>query len=199
MKIITIPCGALILVLGGALASDALGQSKDVSAGEITKLQGGPTTSLSPKIGYVDVERVAAMSAPGKAAAAKLQELRSKKTAEAAERGKAVEALQAKMTSSQSVLNDVARARLQREFQRAQVDFQRFTEDAQAEIEATQQELLQAFNAELFPVIRKIAEDRNLWAVFSNENRPLWVHSSVDLSDDVVARLNASAAPPQKQ
>ena len=95
---------------------------------------------------YVDIERVAALSAEGKAAAAKLQDLRTRKSAEVSARSKQVEALQAKLVQSDGVVNDLVKVRLQREFQRAQIDFQRFSEDAQAEVQEAQQDTLRGFN-----------------------------------------------------
>jgi outer membrane protein len=147
------------------------------------------------RLGYVDVNRVAALSGEGKAATVKLETLRQKKSTEASERSKQVEALQQKLSQSDAVLNDVARARLQREFQRAQVDFQRFTEDAQAEVQEAEQQLLQAFTARLFPVIGQVATEKNLWAVFSSESGLLWHNPALDLSEEVAKRLDAATAP----
>lgn len=146
------------------------------------------------RFAYVDIERVAALSGEGKAAAAKLQDLRTKKSAEVSARSKQVEALQAKLAQGDAVLNDAARTRLQREFQRAQIDFQRFSEDAQAEVQEAQQETLRGFNAQLFPVIGQIAKEKKLWAVFANEN-VLWYSPVLDLTEEVAKRLDAAAAP----
>ena len=74
------------------------------------------------QIGFVDVERVAAISSEVKAANAKLNELRTKKSAELAERNKQIQALQTRLSQGEVVLNDAARTQLQRQLQRAQVD-----------------------------------------------------------------------------
>ena len=152
-----------------------------------------PAFADDARIGYVDIERVAALSTEGKAAAAKLQDLRSRKAAEAAARSKQVESLQQKLTQGTSVLNDAARARLQREFERSRIDFQRFNEDAQAEVQDTQQQLLQAFTTRLFRVVGEVATEKKLWAVFSNESNLVWHHPAVDLSEEVAKRLDVEA------
>ncbi len=141
---------------------------------------------------YVDIERVAALSAEGKAAAAKLQDLRTRKSAEVSARSKQVEALQAKLVQADGVLTDVVKVRLQREFQRAQIDFQRFSEDAQAEVQEAQQDTLRGFNDQLFPVIGQIAKEKKLWAVFGNDNI-IWYSPAVDLTEEVAKRLDAAA------
>jgi outer membrane protein len=149
------------------------------------------------RVAYVDVERVASLSSEGKALAAKLQDLRAKKSAEVTERSKAVEALQSKLAQTGSVLDEVVRLRLEREFQRAQLDFQRFTADAQAEVQDAQQEILRTFNSRVFPIIGEIAREKKLWAVFGSENL-LWYSPEVDLTQEVAARLDATAAPAKR-
>ena len=123
-----------------------------------------------------------------------MDDLRTKKSAEVSARGKQVEALQAKLAQGETVLNDAARTRLQREFQRAQIDFRRFSEDAQAEVQEAQQETLRGFNAQLFPLIGQIAKEKKLWAVFGNENL-IWYSPAVDLTEEVAKRLDAAAVP----
>lgn len=147
---------------------------------------------VEARLAFVDVDRVAALSAEGKTATARLHDLRNRKAAELATRSKHVEALQTKLSGGSAVLNDVARRRLEREFQRAQVDFQRLTEDAEEEVRELQQELMQAFTAKLFPVIEDIARERDLWAVFSDDRTTLWHNRALDLSEEVARRLDST-------
>lgn len=146
------------------------------------------------RLGFVDLPRVAAASSQGQAMAARIEEFRTKKTSEVSERGKQVEALQAKLSQGQTVLNDQTRVKLQRAFERAQIDFQRFAQDAQVEVQDLQRELQQEFTARLFPVIGQVAKEKNLWAVFSTETM-LWHEPALDLSEEVAKRLDASSRP----
>jgi outer membrane protein len=145
------------------------------------------------RVAYVDVDRVAALSAEGKAANAKLNDLRTKKAAELEARSKQMQALQDKINQGTNVLSDGVRVRLQRDFQRAQVDFQRASEDARSEVEEAQQETSQAFSAKLFPIIGEVAKEKKIWAVFGNESALLWHDPAMDLSEEVAKRLDASA------
>jgi Skp family chaperone for outer membrane proteins len=178
--------------------TDAFAQGRMASAAPAVQNEQLAPAALSipeeARVAYVDIQRVAALSAEGKAAAAKLQDLRTRKSAEVSARSKQVEALQAKLVQADGVLNDVVKVRLQREFQRAQIDFQRFSEDAQAEVQEAQQDTLQGFNAQLFPVIGQIAKEKKLWAVFGNDNI-IWYSPAVDLTEEVAKRLDAAAAP----
>lgn len=146
------------------------------------------------RIAYVDLDRVAFLSSEGKAAAAKLDAFRSKKTADVSERSKQVDTLQQNLSQSATLLNDDARTRLQRELERAQIDFQRFAQDAQAEVQDAQQQIQISFTRRLFPVIGEVAKEKNLWAVFSvGEGGLLWANPVLDLSEEVAKRLDGTA------
>jgi outer membrane protein len=145
------------------------------------------------KLGFVDLPRVAAASSEGKAMVARIEQFRIRKTSEVSERREQVEALQAKLALNQSVIDDQGRVKLQRAFERARIDFQRFAEQAQLDVRDLQQELQREFTSRLFPIIGEVAEEKNLWAVFSTET-VLWNAPALDLSDEVARRLDASAA-----
>jgi len=185
----------LLVTLTSASTTSAFGQALP------SPVAGQPAAAIresfpkDSRIGYVDLERVAALSSEGKSATAQLEALRTKKAAEVASRGKQVELLQEKLSAGSAVLNEAAFVRLQREFQRAQLDFQRFNEDAQAEVRETQQQLWRAFTTKLFPVVGQVATEKNLWAVFSSDSTLLWHHPAIDLSEEVATRLDAAPAP----
>jgi outer membrane protein len=147
------------------------------------------------RVAYVNLDRVASLSSAGKAAAARIDELRSKRASELAERSKQMTALEQKLTQSAAVLNDDARIRMQREYQRARVSFERLRDDAQAEVQDLQEELLRAFTARVFPVIGDVAREKRLWAVFSTEASLIWHDPAIDLTEEIARRLDAR--PPQ--
>ena len=148
------------------------------------------------RIGLVDFTRVAAVSTSGKALSAKIEEVRSRKQAEVQARGKEVEALESKLTQGTAILNDAAREQLRRQFEKAQVDFQRFTQDAQSEMQQVQRELEQAFLAKARPAVAAVAQERSLWAVLSMADSGLvWWDTALDLSDEIAKRIDASPAP----
>lgn len=187
-------CFALLLTLAAASTSSVFGQTLPSAAANQSAASVRESFPKDSRIGYVDLERVAALSSEGKTATAQLEALRTKKAAEVASRGKQVELLQEKLSAGSAVLNEAAFTRLQREFQRAQLDFQRFNEDAQAEVRDTQQQLWRAFTTRLFPVVGQVATEKHLWAVFSSDSTLLWHHPAIDLSEEVAKRLDAAPA-----
>jgi outer membrane protein len=189
----------LIAAVGLALVpmcAAAAGAQSLLNAAQNPVTAGAGVSSFAEdaRVAYVDIDRVASLSSEGKALAARLQDLRAKKSAEVTQRSREVEALQTKLAQTGSVLDEFVKARLQREFQRAQIDFQRFSEDAQAEVQEAQQESVRSFNAKLFPVIGQLAKEKKLWAVFGSENL-IWYSPAVDLTQEVAARLDAAVAP----
>ena len=151
---------------------------------------------VDARIGLVDFNRVAAVSTSGKALSARIEEVRSRKQAEVQARGKEVEALESKLTQGATVMNEAAREQLRRQFEKAQVDFQRFTQDAQSEVQQVQRELEQAFLAQARPAVEAVARERSLWGVLSMADSGLvWWDTALDLSDEIARRIDASPAP----
>jgi outer membrane protein len=158
-----------------------------------------PSFPESPRVGFIDLERVASLTREGKAANATLDQLRSQKRAAVDERGKQVEALQTRLSQTESVLNAESRRQLQRQYDRAQVDLQRFTQDAQAEVQSTQTEMLHVFMQHLFPIVGLVASEKKLSAVFTVDSTTLWHDPALDISDEIAKRLDSATPPDPKQ
>jgi Skp family chaperone for outer membrane proteins len=138
---------------------------------------------------FLDLSRVVALSAEGRAASAKIEALRNQKATELQGRGKELEQLQTKLASQ--LLSDTAKAQLQRQFDRAKVDFDRMTQDANAAVQEMQQEAERSFFNRLFPVVGDIAKEKSLWAVFTADSPILWHDPKIDISEEVAKRLDA--------
>lgn len=181
--------------LATALLMVGLGNGLAYAQTAVT-LQTQPTTAFAvdARFAFVDIDRVAAISAEGKAARGKLEALRAEKSADLETRSKQVEALQNKVNSGANVLDDAARASLQRDFQRAQLALRRASEDAQSDVEEARQEIMQAFSAKLFPIIGQIAKEKKIWAIFGNQSGVLWHDPVADLTEEVAKRLDAASA-----
>lgn len=146
------------------------------------------------KVGYVDLQWIAQQSAEGKSASGKINELNQKKTAELSEKNKQLQAAQQKLAQSGTVLNDNARAQLEKEIDRMQREIQFLQQNAQAEINDLTQELQQDFQRRLFPVIQQIGNEKALHLIFSfRDSGIIWGHQGLDLSQEVVKRFDANA------
>jgi outer membrane protein len=146
------------------------------------------------KYAFINIQRIAAESAEGKALATKVQALNQKKVVELNERNKALQAAQQKLETGGSVLNPLALGQLQKEIERMQVDIQRFTEDAQQEVQALQQELQEEFQRKLSPILEKVGTEKGLHLMFSAADAGLvWADLSLDVTADVIREFDAAS------
>jgi outer membrane protein len=152
------------------------------------------------KIAYVDLQRIAQSSAEGKAAAAKLEELKKQKTAELTEKNKALEGLRTKLQQGGTVLSDSARAQLEKDIDKQTREIQFLQQGAQAEFEQLEQELNQDFQRKLNPILDQVSKEKGLHMLFSiRDNGAVWADTGLDLSDEIVKRFDAAAKTAPKK
>jgi outer membrane protein len=149
------------------------------------------------KYAYVRLDMIAAQSAEGRVAAEKIKTLQETKSRELNEKNKNLQAAQQKLESGGSVLSDAARTQLQMEIDRQQRDLQRFTEDAQQDVQALAGQVEEEFNRKLTPIIDKVAKDKQVHFVFNAAQSGLvWADPGMDLTAEVIAAMNAPGAKP---
>jgi outer membrane protein len=153
------------------------------------------------RIGIVDLQRIAAESNEGKAASAKVKALTDKKTAELADKTKALQSNQQKLQQGGAVLNDAARAQAQKEVDRLTVEIDRFQQDANAEVQELQQQLQGDFQEKLRPILDGVVKELGIGLLFSwGDAGAIWADPSLDITGDVIKRFDvakpAATAPP---
>jgi outer membrane protein len=166
-----------------------------------------PPASVPPKpfpegakIAYVNVQAIASNSVEGKAATAKLDELRKKKAGELAEKNKALQAAQTKLQQGGSVLNDQARGQLDKEIEKLNRDIQFFQQDANTELQDLQNQLQAEFQEKLNPVLEQVAAEKGLHMLIDIANSgAVWANSGLDLSAEVIRRFDAALKTPVKK
>jgi outer membrane protein len=148
------------------------------------------------KLAFVQLQGIFQLSGDGKAAAAKVQSLTTQKQAQIQERQKTLAASQQKLQTGGTLMNETARATLEKEIDRQTRDLERFQQDAQAELNELQQDLNEAFQKKLFPVLEKLAQDKGLEMLFSATDAGLiWAEPGLDLTEEAVKRLDAAPTP----
>jgi outer membrane protein len=136
------------------------------------------------KIAFIDVNAVAQNSTVGKDAA--------KKLAEIGEKNKQLTAMTTRRDSGTGVLNDTARATLDKDIEKLQRDIQFAQQNAQAEYTDLQNELQGEFQKRLIPVIDEVAKEKGLYAIYSiADSGAAYVHPGLDLSAEITKRLDA--------
>jgi Skp family chaperone for outer membrane proteins len=148
------------------------------------------------KIAFFQPEVVFQNSADGKAAVARIQALITKKQGENADKAKALQTNQQKLQTTGSVMNEAARAQLEKDIERQTKEAERFQQDAQAEINELQQEVQAEFVKKLSPIIEQIATEKGLHLVFNaRESGISWAAAGLDLTPDVIKKLDGGKAP----
>ena len=145
------------------------------------------------KVAYVVLQRIANESADGRVATTRIQALQQKKAAELNEKNKQLQTMQQKLEKEGSVMSASAAGELQKQIEKLNVDVQRFTQDAQAEVQELQQQMQNEFQEKLTPVIAQVATDMGLHFVFNGPDAGLvWADAALDISTDVIRKLDAA-------
>ena len=153
------------------------------------------------KIAYVNVQAIASNSVEGKAATSKLDDLRKKKSGELAEKNKQLQTAQTKLQQGGSVLNDQARAQLDKDIEKLNRDIQFFQQDANTELQELQNQLQGEFQEKLNPILEQVATEKGLHMLIDIANSgAVWANSGLDLTAEVIRRFDASSktAPVKK-
>jgi outer membrane protein len=152
------------------------------------------------KFAFIDIQAVASNSAEGKAATARLDDLRKKKNAELVAKQTSLKAMQDKLSSGGSVMSDQARSQLEKEIEKAGRDLQFAQQDAQTEVTDMTNELQGDFQEKLNPVIEQLRIDKGLLMIFSiRDSGVVSAEPGLDLSSEVIKRFDtAQKTAPKK-
>jgi len=148
------------------------------------------------KIAFFNPQAVFQASADGRAAVTRVNALIQKKQTENADKAKLLQGNQQKLQTSGSVMNETARIQLEKEIEKQTKDAERFQQDAQAEINELQQEVQNEFVKKLSPIVEALAVEKGLHLVFNAaESGIAWAAPGLDLTADVIKKLDAGAKP----
>lgn len=193
-----------VLVLAFVLsAAPAFAQAAAQPPAAPAQTQAAPAPAPQPpavfpqgaKIGVVNLQQVAQLSVDGKASTAKVQALITKKQTEAAAKAKQLQDNQSKLQQSGGLMNDTARAQLEKEIEREQLDQQRFEQDAQAEVTELQTQLQGDFQGKLFPILNQMVREKGLHVLFSVADAGIVAADpGIDLTLEAIKRFDAATA-----
>ena len=144
------------------------------------------------RIGAISLAYVARSSKAGKSALAEIEKFVKQKESEASVKATELEQQRLALQKVSPGLSARALADLQKAFDKSRVDFERFQQDAQAEIERMQTSFDAEFRVKLAPIIDAVSREKGLQFVFGLEQAAIvWWSPAVDISEDVVKRLDA--------
>ena len=144
------------------------------------------------RVGAISLAYVARSSKAGKAGLAEIEKFVRQKQSEAAIKSAELEEQRTALLKRAQGLSPRAIADLQKTFDSSRVAFERFQQDAQADIERMQQTFDAEFRVKLAPIIDAVSKEKGLQFVFGLEQAAIvWWSPAVDISEDVTKRLDA--------
>ncbi len=168
--------GALVLTSGLALAPAADAQA-------------------SVKIVVVDLERVVAQSAAGKALQEQLVKFQEQVKAQGEAKAAAARDIRQRIADGANSLSEEKLNQLQKDYEDATIDIRRFQDDKQREGQKMQGEGLREIERQLQPVFEKIREEGGYDLILNNvAGVVVMANEKVDITPMVVEQLNASVA-----
>ncbi len=145
------------------------------------------------KIAFINMQLIVGQSKLGKAGQDKMKELNDRKSGELATQNKQVQTLQQEIAAGQAVLSATVLAQKNAELDRLTRETQFKQEQAQADVQALNDQLLEEFQAKVLPIIEQVRAEKNLWVIFSTGDAGVAaMHAGLDLSQEVIKRLDAS-------
>ena len=192
---------SLMALSAAPVFAQAAGQAKPAPATPPPAPAAAPAQPPAPfpvgaKIAFFNPQAVFQASSDGRAAVARVNALIQKKQKEAEDKAKLLQGNQQKLQTSGSVMNETARAQLEKEIEKQQKDGERFQQDAQAEVQELQQEVQNEFVKKLSPIVAEVAAEKSLQILFNVPDAGIaWAAPGMDLTGEVIRKLDALAKP----
>ncbi len=132
----------------------------------------------------LNVPRLIAESIDGKAGTAKLQAFQDQKRKVLADKQAALQRLNQEKAAAA-------------EIQRAQVELERATQDAETDFAALTRQVQADFEKRLTPILKEIVDTDHIGIVFEYPQQLIvWAAPSTDITDEVIERLDAATKKP---
>ncbi len=146
------------------------------------------------KIGVMNLQRVIFESKFGQAGQTKLKDLTDKRTAEVTALQKQIQTLQTELQTQGSVLSAPVVQQKTLDVERLQRQLQFEQQQASADIQNLQDQLMADFTDKVIPIAEQIRTERGLWIIFAvgQGSDVVALHEGLDLSLELVKRLDGA-------
>jgi outer membrane protein len=178
-------------VLGAGMAGMAMAQAP---AAAPAAASAAPT-----KVGVIQIQAALAATKEGQKAAAELETKLGPRKKELESRQSEIKDLQDRLQRGGNTLSDSAKEDLTRNIDTKTKSYNRQLEDAQAELEAEQQKLVNVLGQKMMAVIDKYAQQNGFAIVLdvSNQNTPvLYASNTVDITKEVIDLYDKTSFTP---
>ncbi len=143
------------------------------------------------KIAYVDLQRAFAEVDEGKAAKAKLEQMRDAKQKEIDKEQEVLKKEKETFEKQMATMTDAARTQQGTELQKKLYDLQQRFEKGRAELAQTERETLSGILGKMQPIIQGIAQRDGFTMVFEKtDSGLLYAPASLDITNELIRQFN---------
>jgi outer membrane protein len=156
--------------------------------------------SLAPApggIAIIDAQRLALESAPGKEAYGRLQKLSGLKKEELDRVEKEARDLVQKLSDQGSSMPADKLEALQKQADDKQKTWKRMQEDAQKDLQDAERKEMAALEGRIGPIVKEFFRERHYSLVLDSRAGIMYADDAVNVTDEVLKRINTSVALPQ--
>ena len=149
------------------------------------------------KFAVINIQGAIISTKDGQKAAAELQQKTAPKKKELEQRQNDINSLQDQLNKGSNTLSETAKNDLYKNIEAKKKTLQREVEDAQADLEADQQKLLQQLGQKILAVIERYSRDNGITMVVdvsSPQTPVLYASPSVDITKEIIDLYDKSTA-----
>lgn len=159
----------------------------------------GPATSGSASAGVaiIDAQRLALESAPGKEAYGRLQKLAAQKKDDLDKVEKDARDLVQKLSDQGSSMPADKLEALQKQADDKQKAWKRMQEDSQKDLQEAERKEMAALENRIGPIVKEYFRERHYSLVLDTRAGILYADEAINVTDEVLKRINTSVALPQ--
>ncbi len=181
------------LALAAVLSLVLMGQ-----AGAALAQTGGSSTGTQG-IAVIDVQRLLFDSKVGQEAVESLRNLREQKQAEAQTFQSEITALRDRLAEGRLSLSQDRLAELEKQVEDKLIDYQRFQDDAERDLQKGQEEAFGKIERDVMPIINEVAMELGYSVIFNKfQSGLLYASETIDITEAILERFDqatATAAP----
>jgi len=155
-------------------------------------LAAGTAFGAESKIAYIDMQRAINTSEVGKEAKEQLAARLKKAQDEINHRQEDLKRLKDELEKQGMLLSETARAAKEKDYQQKLKEFQRFTKDAQDELQAKDEEFTRRILEGMEKVVQEFGKKNNYTFIFVKNESMLFVDEKADVTDEILKQFNAN-------
>jgi outer membrane protein len=182
---------ALSILVAGVAAATAAQTSAPASS------PAAPAGSAATGIAIIDAQKLALESAPGKEAYSRLQKLSAQKKEELDRVEKEARDLVQKLSDQGSSMPADRLEALQKQADDKQKTWKRMQEDAQKDLQEAERKEMAALESRIGPIVKEYFKEKHYAVVLDSRAGIMYADDAVNVTDEVLKRINTSVALPQ--